>query len=217
MRTTAKLLLFTLAIAFTACQKEVDYATSTTSSGTGGTSGNGNTNSTSNIEGVYDFIGMSAHTESAITVSAQGSEVKAVTVSDYITKDNTGTVKITSDQFISTDLSYSIDTTVNVKTYLDNVLFDDSDVPYTGSVPLTSDSSPYVRNSTDSITATGFLGVPSDPSGTIPTGPVGLKLSWSGDTLLMKVNTSFTQSVTQSGVPGTMVASVNGTFKLKKH
>src|ERR1043166_956962 len=131
MRTTAKLLLFTLAIAFTACQKEVDYATSTTSSGTGGTSGNGNTNSTSNIEGVYDFIGMSVHTESAITVSAQGSEVKAVTVSDYITKDNTGTVKITSDQFISTDLSYSIDTTVNVKTYLDNVLFDDSDVPYT--------------------------------------------------------------------------------------
>jgi uncharacterized protein YdeI (BOF family) len=212
MRTAAKLLLLTLVIALSACQKEVDSVTSNNSNGTGG-----GTNSTSNIEGDYDFVGMSAHTESAITVSAQGSEVKAVTVSDYVTKDNTGTVKITANQLISTNLGYTVDTTVNVKTYLDNVLFDDSDVPYTGSAPASSDTSPYVRNSSDSITVTGFVGIPSDPSGTIPTGPAGLKLAWSGDTLLMKVNTSFTQSVTQSGVPGTMVASVNGTFKLKKH
>jgi hypothetical protein len=61
------------------------------------------------------------------------------------------------------------------------------------------------------------MGIPSDPSGTIPAGPVGLKLSWSGDTLLLKVNTSFTQSVSQGGVPATMIASVKGTFKLKKH
>jgi len=211
MRTTTKLLL-SLAILFTACQKEV---TANASGNTGGT-GNNN-NSTSNIEGDYDFVGMAAHTESAITVSASGSEVKAVTVSDYVTKDNTGTMKITSDQLISTNLGYSIDTIVNVKTYLDNVLFDDEDVPYAGSTPPTSETTPYVRNSADSITATGFMGIPSDPSGAIPTGPAGLKLGWSGDTLLLKVNTTFTQSVSQGGVPGTMVASVIGTFKLKKH
>jgi len=45
----------------------------------------------------------------------------------------------------------------------------------------------------------------------------GFKLSWSGDTLLLKTNTNFTQSVTQNGVPGTMVATVIGTFKLKKY
>jgi hypothetical protein len=217
MRTAAKLLLLTLIIAVTSCQKEVDYATSNNSGGTGGTNGTGSTNSTSNIEGDYDFVGMSAHTESAITVVASGSEVKVVTVSDYITRNNTGAVKITSNQLISTDLGYSIDTTVNVKTYLDNVLFDDSNVPFTGTTPPTSNTSPYVRNSADSITVTGFMGIPSDPSGTIPTGPAGLKLSWSGDTLLLKANTSFTQSVSQNGVPGTMVASVNGIFRLKKH
>ncbi len=214
MRTATKLLLLSLAIVFTACQKEVDYAPANNSSGTGGTGGTGNTN---NIEGDYDFVGMAAHTESSITVAASGSEVKSVTVSDYITKENTGTMKITSDQFISTNLGYSIDTIVNVKTYLDNVLFDDSDVPYAGSAPPSSGTTPYVRNSADSITATGFLGIPSDPSGAIPTGPTGLKLSWSGDTLLLKINTNFTQSVSQGGVPGTMVASVKGTFKLKKH
>jgi len=214
MRTAAKLLLLSLIIVFTSCQKEVDNVTS---NNPGGPGGGGGTNSTTNIEGDYDFVGVSAHTESAITVAASGSEVKAVTVSDYVTKNNTGTIKITGDQFISTDLGYSIDTTVNVKTYLDNVLFDDSDVPFTGSTPPTSNTSPYVRNSSDSITVTGFMGIPSDPSGTIQTGPVGLKLGWSGDTLLLRVNTSFTQSVSQNGVPGTMVASVNGIFKLKKH
>jgi len=214
MRTATKLLL-SLTILFTACQKEVDNVTGNTSGNTGG-SGNNN-NSTSNIEGDYDFVGMAAHTESAITVNAAGSEVKAVTVSDYVTKENTGTMKITSDQLISTNLGYSIDTVVNVKTYLDNVLYDDSDVPFAQSAPPTNGPTPYVRVSADSITATGFLGIPSDPSGSIPTGPTGLKLSWSGDTLLMKINTTITQSVTQQGVPGTMVASVIGTFKLKKH
>jgi hypothetical protein len=37
---------------------------------------------------------------------------------------------------------------------------------------------------------------PTGPSGATPTGPVGLKLSWSGDTLLMKINSTFTQNVT---------------------
>ena len=213
MRTATKLLL-SLAILFTACQKEISYATDNTSNGSGGTGGTGNTN---NVEGDYDFVAMSAHTESSITVDASGSEIKAVTISDYVTKENTGTMKITPDQFISSNIGYSIDTIVNIKTYLDNVLFDDSDVPFVGTTPPTNGTTPYVRNSADSITTTGFMGIPSDPSGAIPAGPVGLKLSWSGDTLLLKVNTSFTQSVSQGGVPATMIASVKGTFKLKKH
>jgi len=216
MRTASKLLL-SLVIVFTSCQKEVDYATSGNSGGTGGTGGPGGNGNTSNVEGDYDFVGMVAHTQTSVTVSAAGSEIKAVTVSDYVTKNNTGTMKITSNQLIGTDIGYSIDTTMNVKTYMDNVLFDDSDVPFVGDSPPTSNTSPYVRNSADSITVTGLLGVPTDPSGTIPTGDVGVKLSWSGDTLLLKINTSFTQTVTQGGVPGTLVGSVNGILRLKKH
>jgi len=213
MRTATKLLLLSLIIVFTACQKEIDYATSNNSGGTGGTGG---TNNTSNIEGDYDFVNMAAHTESSVTVDASGIQVKAVTVSDYVTRSNTGTMKITADQLISTNLGYSIDTIINVKTYMDNVLFDDSDVPFTGTTPPSSSTSTYVRNSADSITVTGAIGV-ADPSGVTPTGPVGVKLSWSGDTLLLKINSNFTQSVSQGGVPGTMVGSVNGTLRLKKH
>jgi hypothetical protein len=207
------LLLLSLIIAFTSCQKEINYATGNGPGGTGGTGGTGNINS---IVGDYDFVGMTAHTQSIVTVNTQGQQLKAITVSDYVTKNNIGTVKITSNEFINTGLGYSIDTIMNVKTYIDNVLFDDSDLPFVGSAPATSSTSPYVGVSADSITVTGAFGVSPDPSGNIPTGPVGVKLSWSGDTLLLKVNTSFTQSITQGGVPGIITGSVNGITKLKK-
>jgi hypothetical protein len=211
MKTATRLsFLLTLIIFFTSCQKEVNYANNNNSANTGGT---GNTN---DIIGVYDFVGLLAHTQSAVTVTELGQEIKTVTVSDYVSQNNTGTIKITSNQFISSGLGYSIDTTMNAKTYRDNVLFDDSDFPFVLSVPASNSTSPYSRITADSISVTGALGVAPDPSGTTPTGPVGVKISWSGDTLLLHVNTSFTQSVTQSGIPGTVTGSVNGITKLKR-
>ena len=53
-------------------------------------------------------------------------------------------------------------------------------------------------------------------AGAVPTGPVGVNLSWSGDTLMMKVNSTFTQNVTQNGVPGVITGTVIGIIKLKK-
>jgi hypothetical protein len=94
---------------------------------------------------------MVAHTESSVTADASGIQVKAVTVSDYMTKSNTGTMKITADQLIGTNVGYSIDTTINVKTYMDNALFDDSEVPFVGTTPPTNSTSTYVRVSADSI------------------------------------------------------------------
>src|SRR5262250_317381 len=102
MRTrTIKLFLAASAfiIALTSCQKEADYAGSNgNSTGSGGSGSTGNTN---DIIGDYDFVGMVAHTQSTVTVADQGQQLKAVTVSDYATKDNVGTAKITSNQFIA--------------------------------------------------------------------------------------------------------------------
>lgn len=227
MRTITKLLLFGFVIVFTACQKDKDSARRNTSGNTGGTG------STTNIEGDYDFVGMVAYTESSVTVNRAGTEIKAVTVMDYATKNNIGTMKITSDQLIDTNLAYSIDTIFNVKTYWDNVLVDDSNFSSVGSTPPTSNISTYVRNSADSITVTRAPGVVSDLFNAIPIPPapqistgfanfapekMGVKLSWSGDTLLLKVNSRYSQSVSQfGGAPGTLVGSVNGMIRLKKH
>ena len=216
MRTATTLfLLVGLLVGFTACEKEVDHiATGNNSINPGGS---GSTNNTNNIEGDYDFVGMEAYTQSTVRVITSSQTVETHTESYYITKNNSGTMTITSNQLIGTNIAYSIDTTMNVKTIVDNVLFDDSDFPYVTSSPASSSTSPYVRVSSDSITVTGAIGVATDPSGTLPTGPVGTKLSWSGDTLLLKINTTFSQAVTQGGVPGQITGSVNGVTKLKKH
>ncbi|HMG67363.1 MAG TPA: hypothetical protein VK588_06740, partial [Chitinophagaceae bacterium] len=199
MRTITVTLLLSLVIAFTSCEKEVNYANNNNSNNnTGGTGGN----STQDIIGTYDFVGISAHTESTVTVNTGGQDLKSVTISDYTSKDNTGTIQITSSQFISNNLGYAIDTIMNVKSYTDNVLIDDSDFPFTETIPGSGSTSPYTRITADSISIVGALGAPSDPSGTIPTGPVGVKLAWSGDTLLLKINSSFTQPITQGGVTG---------------
>jgi hypothetical protein len=221
VRTITKLLLLGFVIVFTACQKDKDSARG----------------STTNIEGDYDFVGIVAYTESSVTVNRAGTEIKAVTVYDYATKNNSGTTKITSNQLIGTNLDYSIDTIFNVKTYWDNVLVDDSDFPSVGSTSPTSSNSTYVRNSADSITVTrgapdivsGLFNAipipPAPPAPQISTGftnfapeKMGIKLSWSGDTLSLKVNSSYSQSVIQfGGPPGTLVGSVNGIIRLRKH
>jgi hypothetical protein len=214
LTSTPKLLLvFGIALVLASCQKELSFGDAINNPGSGG----GGTGNNTSITGNWDFVGMTAHTKSTVTATIAGEELKTITVSDYITKNNTGTVNITSNQFISSGLSYSIDTIMNVKTYISGVLFDDLDMPFVTSVPATGSTSNYVRNSNDSLTVTGSFGGTPNPSGNAPTGPVGIKISWAGDTLLLKVATTFTQSISQGGVPATFVGTVNGITKLKRH
>ncbi len=88
-------------------------------------------------------------------------------------------------------------------------------MPFVASFPPTNTTNPYTRIDDDSLNVVGALGT-ADPSGVTPTGPVGVKLSWSGDTLLLKINSSFTQVISQDGVEGTLTGYVNGVSKLKK-
>jgi hypothetical protein len=208
-RSLQKVILLFSVVLVTSCQKELSIDLGSQNGGGGGTGTN------RNIVGDWNFVGMTATTNSTVTVSSPLGELKSITVSGYITKNNAGTVKITSSDFITTGLGYSIDTTMNVKTYMNGLLLDNTDMPFALDSPPVSNTSPYTRINADSITVTGAFGAPN-PSGATPTGPVGIRIAWSGDTLLLKVASSFTQSISQAGVPGTLVGSVTGITKLKR-
>ncbi|MEO6453953.1 MAG: hypothetical protein ABIN97_07780 [Ginsengibacter sp.] len=214
MRLTANLTLIVISVvlSFTSCQKEINPLDPIDVNGNTPGSGTGNTNS---ITGEYNFAGLTSDTYSSVVVTSQGSELRAVTVSNYITKNNVGTVNITATNIMFTGVGYLIDTTANAKTYLDGVLFDDSDVPFVLSYPPTNTSYPYTRINLDSLNLTGPLGV-SNPSGAIPIGTVGAKLRWSGDTLLIQIKSSVAQTISQGGVPGALTGYANGILKLKK-
>jgi hypothetical protein len=196
---------FFFIVALASCQKEINYAIP-----------NASPVPSNSIVGDYDFVGLTGHTVSSVTVTDQGQTIKTVTVSDYVTKNNVGSTTITSNQFIGTGVGYSIDTTVNETTYVNNAQTAQFNVPFVGTVPPTNTISPYIQITPDSLTVTGDFGALPDPSGNVPTGPIGLKISWSGDTLFLKENSTFTQSVTQNGVPGVMTGTAIGVTKLKK-
>ena len=215
MKLTANLiflLILATALSLTSCKKEIDPLDP--GSGTVNTPGGG-TGSTNSITGEYNFVGLAASTYTSVVVSSQGSELKAVTVSDYNTKNNVGTATITASDIMFNGVGYSIDTTANGKTYIDDVLFNDSDFPFVASFPPTNTTTPYTRISSDSLDVVGTLGV-SDPSGVAPTGTIGVKLSWSGDTLLLHIKSSFTQNISQNGETGVLTGFVDGISKLKK-
>ncbi|HEY6505260.1 MAG TPA: hypothetical protein VIZ28_14900 [Chitinophagaceae bacterium] len=200
---------FSIVLFLASCQKEISIDLGSQNGGGGGT---GNNN---NIIGDWDYVGMTATTNSSVTVPSPAGELKAVTVSGYTTKNNTGTVNITATEFIFTGMGYTIDTMSNVKTYLNGLLIGDQDVPFTMTSPPTNNTSPYTRINNDSLTVSGSFGI-NNPSGLTPPGPHGIKIGWSGDTLLLRMVTSFTQSITQGGTSGTLDATLNGIIKLKR-
>lgn len=209
MRTTKALLLAALSSFFIiSCQKEVDYS-----------SGNGNGNN-SNIIGNYDFVGMTATTNSTVEATGAGLNEKSITTSYYITKNNIGTVTITADKFTSTGVGYDIDTTMHFKMYSDNILVLEDDLPFQATIPPTSGVSTYRKIGSDSLYFDGGM-VTSGPVGGTGGGstasmPSGCKYSWSGDTLIMKTSIKVEQTQTVMGI--TMKTTNSGTqiAKLKK-
>jgi hypothetical protein len=123
-----------------------------------------------------------------------------------------GLVKINNTQFIS-NYGYDLDTTINAKTYIDGVLFDEQDLPIVVSVPPASNSLTYVRNNSDSLTFDAPLDVPTLPGGSAPPpiGPMGARISWSGNTLTLKTKIDFTTTTT-----GLLKVQTSTTMKLKK-
>lgn len=167
------------------------------------------------ITGEWRFVGAIAHTLSDITVTDGVDELRTVTVSDYVTTNNSGTFKFADNQFSYTDVSYSIDTIMNVKSYENGVMYDDSDLPFIMDAPPLTASSDYVRNTDDSLTFTNPVFTGMDPSGGgLPAGPTGAILSWAGDTLQLRTVVSSTTTTSVSGFPAVMKARMDGMMRM---
>lgn len=210
MRTTKGLLLAALS-AFTiiSCQKEADFS-----------NGNGNGNGNNNIVGNYDFVGMIASTNSTVLMTGGGMNDKTITTSYYITKNNTGTVTITSNKMTSSNLAYEIDTTMHYKMYENNVLIMEGNMPFQVAMPASSGTSTIRMIGSDSLYFEGgsiTMGpVGGQGGGTMTSQPAGAKYSWSGDTLLLKGSMVQQQTQTQMGVNITTTNSSSQIIRLKK-
>ncbi|MGZ8510189.1 MAG: hypothetical protein ACXWWA_07420 [Chitinophagaceae bacterium] len=198
------------------CQKEVDFQDLPPTQPGGNGGGTNNTN----IIGNWNFVGSNAKTYAALSFSESGQEIKSITVSDYNTENNAGTLTVSDNQFIFKDISHIVNDEANSKTYINGILFNEVTEPFNATYPPTDETRDYVRNSNDSITFTNMMANLPDPSGggftPVPTGPMGGKIGWLNDTLTVKINYSATQNITQGGIPANFEASVEGTMKFKR-
>jgi hypothetical protein len=212
MRNYGLFMALVLTAFFTSCQKEISFETPPDpNNGNGGNGGGGGGNQT--LEGNYKLVYQEVYEKASIEDNSTGIEVKYILEGIYTLKNIIdGTCKFTSNQFIST-YGYTIDTTINAKLYMDGVLISNTDEPIQASVPVTTNTLTYVRNNADSLTFDAPPNVPNIPgsSGPPPIGPLGARISWSGDTLILKTKLDFSTTTT-----GPLDVKTVTTMKFKK-
>ena len=208
------LFISSLILSLTACQKEVDFQDQN-----GNPNNNPGPGNTGSINGDYDFVGVAGKDTTTVISNDSGMELKAVAISDYSTESNSGTLKITDNQLIITNLSYRMKDTVQLLGYLDGMLMAGQSQPVDQTIPPTSNTADYVRSHPDSITVSNSGVMLPDPSGnpsTVPGGPQTYGISLNNDVLTMTLNYDFTTTGIQNGLPATMRAQMNVVMKFKK-
>ncbi len=205
---------------FTACQKEVDFQDLNNPGGNPGGAG-GNTDIV--LTGNWNFISLGAKVSATIIASQAGQELKAVVLNDYATIPATvaGSLTVTSDQFKFIGIGHTVSGTLTSQTYLSGILIDNSTQPIEEETPPSDETLDYVRYSNDSVTFTNGMAMLPDPTGTggvtpTPTGPLGGKLSLSGDTLSLLVKYDLSQDTNQGGIPAQMVFKAESIMRFKR-
>lgn len=182
-----KLLLLTLGVSlFVACKKEESYEPPV----------NGGSYK---LEGNYEFAGIEVDVTTTDITSYAGSSAKSIAHTYYISKANTGTVKIDSKKMDFTGIGYEIDTTIKVDSYTDNVFEESFDFDFAYVAPPSNSTGPYTLKGADSIISNSSGYALTSTGSAIATGPSSSKYYWSNDTLIFrsKMDFSYRQSMGQ--------------------
>ncbi|HEY0066230.1 MAG TPA: hypothetical protein VGB46_02670 [Flavisolibacter sp.] len=196
---------------FVSCQKEFSSEEGNGGgTGTGGGSGTGS----GSIIGTWKLLELEARTNSTVTTGTGAGQEKMVTVSHYITKNNTGTMNFDGSKVTQTNISYSVDTTAKAYYYVGGALIDQMEAPFQFSLPSYSSTGTYRQIGSDSLYFDGGSGF---MSGTAVQGaPGGMKFRIEGDKLFMTTTASTTQSQVVQGFNVTTTNTVQAEARLQR-
>ena len=109
---------------------------------------NTNNNNSSGIDGTYKFNGM--HSTSNSTITSNDGE-KIVTLADWTSANNQGTIVFNNGNATNTNFSYSVNSVSKGYYYEDNILVDSMSSPLVITIPTTNSVSTYQLIGSDSI------------------------------------------------------------------
>jgi len=198
---------------FISCQKEVHLQDD---NNPGGTSGTGTNNK--DIIGDYEYAGTAGTSTTTVTVNDILGQTSTVATDKYATTNNRGQIKITSNKLTYSGFAYTINSSSHVKLYLGSQLISEQDIPYGYDIPESSGENNYVKNNNDSLTFEKLLFVDSNPvqGATLDPRPMGARISWKGDTLVLKIKSTISGTVNQSGTNAKYSSLFDGVVNLKK-
>ena len=170
-------------------------------------------NQTANIQGNYKFVSLVGHTKNISRTSTTGDNFESTTYTDYISQNNTGTVKIDASTITSQNLAYSVDTTMT--SYVnDNGTRDTVQFPFVITMPPSNGTTNYKSVTADSIYCpSGSIFMNGTSQATLPT---GVKLKTDGNKLYMTFQGSQTNTQNIQGQSIYMYTEVKSTITLQK-
>jgi hypothetical protein len=168
---------------------------------------------TNAITGNYDFVGLTASGTTETTID----NIRSIATYGYYGLQPKGTTVIDAQKVANKDWTYSVDTIVHGETYVDGQLMGISNQPMVMDVPSSSSTATYKLIGTDSIYFdNGFVSGVGAGGADVPATPAGYKISWSGDTLIMRTRIDMTYNQTVQGETYNVHAISSVELKMKK-
>ena len=149
MKRVFPVLIVITAIVFYSCQKELhDGATTPPVEPPVNVD---SSNLIDSIKGDWNFVDITAETQSSSEYVLPGSSRKTLAFMDYITTNNHGTVTIDDSMIHTMDITYTVSSTIKTYTYVDGVLIDSNETSINMAFPETESIAPYKVIGADSI------------------------------------------------------------------
>ena len=158
-----------------------------------------NNQTTGELKGTWNLEKLDADITTSTELSSAEASVKGVFLTDYLSTNNKGTVTFDDTHITSKDLSYDLTGNLNMKYYLDGVLFTNVDSTLNISMPASSGTSEYVRVGTDSLYCPNGSFIHMETGDDLFSEPAGIKFKFDGDKLILTVTQKETTTDTEDG------------------
>jgi hypothetical protein len=212
-KTISLLLIFAATCLLFSCQKELDEITTITPPPDNG--GNEGGDTANSIIGNWNFVSITAETESTSEVNFPNIQQNTTAFLNYTTTNNAGIVVINDSEMNINGLAYTVSSTIKTYTYKNGVLSDSLETPFNITYPPTESSCIYKLIGTDSIffPKNGFTNIAASK---LKTTPPAAKINFRGDTLTFNQTIYKDTIQTASGIDYHIIQKGNAVITMVK-
>ncbi|MET0463507.1 MAG: hypothetical protein ABW007_10145 [Chitinophagaceae bacterium] len=165
------------------------------------TPGNPSNPSNNSIIGTWRFVKLIGVSTTNVEMTESGISTRMVSRMVIDSKDESGTLKIDETTMTTDRVKYSASTMLESTMYVAGIAANNFSTPYSFISPETSGSTNYKKITADSVfVESSFVNL--DQGGSpVATIPSGAKISWSKDTMILRMRERQTQTIDDAGTP----------------